>query len=328
MDKLKEAEIRLRDIERLDSRKVENAVNSEAKRFKSFLHSKRLSNIKVSPDTVKLFLAFRSLKNSSKDAVRFDWMSASSLDSVRKKVAAYLDRKNYDPNPAQAAEVLQFMKLYQKKSIMEGKSTKLTEPVDPKLIDGALQFFANSPDNLSNEVHLAIAIAKQSGMRAGDILRLRGRDVRINTDTVTITPKEYKKARGNKSWSVTLNRTGGSDCPFIFLPDVTDDEALFSIKSTSQLNKLIASQSDKFGGTFTIHQVRVTVTLFLTAMGLADSEILAFMNWESEESLKRYRWGTDINELRGKTSLFSAWCLNEDEKSKGLVSRWVSKLKS
>ena len=66
---------------------------------------------------------------------------------------------------------------------MEGKSTKLTEPVDPKLIDGALRFFSNSSDSLNNEVHLAIAIAKQSGMRAGDILRLRGRDIRVSTNT-------------------------------------------------------------------------------------------------------------------------------------------------
>ena len=239
-----------------------------------------------------------------------------------------MKKKKYDPNPASHTSVLEFMKLYQKKALAEGKSTKLTEPADPAVIDQALKFFSVADFSLANEVHFIIAIAKQSGMRAGDILRLKGRDLSIRESEIIIKPKEYKKSRGSKSWSVTIRKTDKYDCPFIFLPSATDAENLFSIRSTSQLNKIIANYKDQIGGCFTIHEIRVTVTLFLTAMGNSDSEIMAFMNWDSIESLKRYRWGTDINELRGKTSLFTAWCLEADKSSKSLVSRWVSKLKS
>ena len=234
----------------------------------------------------------------------------------------------YDPNPACHASVLEFMKLYQKKALAEGKATKLTEPADPKIIDQALKYFSNADISLANEVHFIIAIAKQSGMRAGDILRLKGRDLTIRESEIIIKPKEYKKSRGSKSWSVTIRKTDKFDCPFFSVPSIEDSKNVFTIRSTSQLNKIIASHKVQIGGCFTIHEIRVTVTLFLTAMGNSDSEIMAFMNWDSIESLKRYRWGTDLNELRGKTSLFAAWCLEADKSSKNLVSRWVSKLKS
>ena len=323
--KMLEAEGRLVDIEKMKCRKFDNALSFESKRFRSFLHARKATYVKVNPYTVKLFLSFRSIKPTSESK---GWLSPSSLEAVRKRIEIYLKRKKYDPNPASHSSVLEFIKLYQKKVLSEGKSTKLTEPADPRTIDSALEYFASTDVPLANELHFIIAVAKQSGMRAGDILRLKGRDLSIKDTEIVIKPKEYKKSRGSKSWSVTIRKTGKFDCPFIFLPAAEDSENIFTIKSTSKLNKLIGSYKNQIGGCFTIHQIRVTVTLFLTAMGNSDSEILAFMNWDSIESLKRYRWGTDINELRGKTSLFAAWCLEADNNSKRLVSRWVSKLRS
>ena len=191
--KILEAEKRLDDVERLRGKKHLNALAFEAKRFRSFLHARNLALVKVKPKSVKLFLSFRSLKSGNKDDC---WLSPSSLEGIRKKIEIYLEKKKYDPNPASDTSVLEFMKLYQKKALAEGKSTKLTEPADPAVIDQALKFFSVADFSLANEVHFIIAIAKQSGMRAGDILRLKGRDLSIRESEIIIKPKDYKKSRG------------------------------------------------------------------------------------------------------------------------------------
>ena len=58
--------------------------------------------------------------------------------------------------------------------------------------------------------------------------------------------------------------------------------------------------------------IRVTVTYLCTAAGWSDNEIMTFMNWQSHESLNRYRHGADLVAIRSKKSFASIWSDSEE----------------
>ena len=303
----------------------EKAYAKDVRLFNKFLSDNGRLHIRITENTVINFLSWRSFKKSD------DWLHLESIIAIRKNIGVYLNKKKYVENPALGEKVDIFVRGYKEKMLSIGKCTNLTPPASPSAIDCLLRLIADERSDESRKVHFILCVAKQSGARAGDILRIKRSQVKIKDNCISLRPTRYKKAKTNKSWQITCYKTSNSfDCPitaFKNLPSESSDLLLPNL-TTAKLDKILYKYENQIGERVTVHRIRVTVVFLMTAAGYSDDEIMCMLNWQSHESLKRYRWGVDLNQARGKSLLGSIWDNHNDKSlAKEMVKDWILKLK-
>ena len=180
-----------------------------------------------------------------------------------------------------------------------------------------------------------LTISKFSGARCGDLLNLRWNQIQIDRNSIACNPIRYKNARLGRRWRFSIEATNDVDCPVLALSKLKNskpflsNDRLFGNWTTSNVDQQFAKAEESIGFKLSLHKIRVTITILLTAANWSDKEIMNFLNWQDFESLDRYRRGVNLNEIRGKGSFKDLWSdtLNEKDHGHMEVSKWTEKFK-
>ena len=213
-----------------------------------------------------------------------------------------------------------------------GICLQLTPPAKIAEINKAINLFKESSGHASKKMLFLLCIAKQTGARCGDLLNLTWDQIVEKENGLTCLPLKYKNARTGNRWRFFLHKTDNNDCPvqaFNALKPFPSTDMIFGTWKTSNVDKMFSKFQDVIGGKLTLHRIRVTVVYLCTALDWSDSDIMQFLNWQSYESLQRYRWGADLAEIRGRKSFRSVFDDSTDaETCRAEAEQWAERFKS
>lgn len=224
-----------------------------------------------------------------------------------------------------------FIPDYKTKMKEIGNTTELTPPASLLLVDKAIDVFSVATGIAAKKMLLLLCVSKQTGARCGDLLGLKWSQIIEKPEGLSCLPLKYKNARTGHRWRFFVSKTSGPDCPLKALSELKKfqtEEFIFGSWKTSNVDRMFTKFQNEIGGKITLHMIRVTVVYLCTAQGWADADIMQFLNWQSFESLQRYRSGADLAEIRGQKSFRSVYDDSKDaERCRQEVELWANRYK-